>query len=280
MVSAVGGHGVHHNSNLHHNSSAGGLMLLALTPAPLHSLPLPPHHAPAAMVYTFTFALDPQLTVNNAEELASFKAELQRAVLAGLAEQWSEGAPALSDASGALHLGYVAVNSVRAAGDVVASVSVLPPEGTSAAALKQLSALPPRDLVSASSSLRPSLLSGERSTDALAAARSHATAGAGSKQLRGDAIIGVVVGCVGMMAAIVASVIVLLKRRRVTTKRPEQQQDNTLATALKGDSDDGSASSAAASSSAGGSSTSDAEAAFVSADGGPDGSKSSSAPHK
>jgi hypothetical protein len=146
-------------------------------------------------------------------ELANFKRELQRAFLAGVVEAWTSG-PELSDALGALRLGHVAVSHIRAIGgnnNLAADVTLLPPPSTTSEQLSQLALLPPSELLLSSSALRKDLLSSERLSMPLGV-----DARRPSRRLSGDAIIGVVIGCVGVLAAILAAVVVVMRRRRST----------------------------------------------------------------
>lgn len=167
----------------------------------------------AAVTYTYQFSMDGNAVTKSPSELANFKRELQRAFLAGLAEAWTSG-PELTDALGALRLGHVSVSHIRAIGgnnNLAADVTLLPPTSTTPEQLSQLALLPPAELLLAAAPLRKDLLSSERTSMPMGveAARPHTT-------LNGDAIIGVVIGCVGVVAAILAAVVVVMRRRAST----------------------------------------------------------------
>lgn len=72
----------------------------------------PPLFAPAAsLTYTYTFQLDGESTINSPLGSSRFRSELQRAVLAGTVEAWSEG-PDMADTLGALRLAHVEVGGI------------------------------------------------------------------------------------------------------------------------------------------------------------------------
>jgi hypothetical protein len=163
----------------------------------------------AAVTFTYTFPRDAEAVTGSPVELARFKAELQRAFLAGAVEAWTDG-PDLADSLGALRLAHVSVSDIRTNhnNNLVADVTLLPPYSTSQEQLAQLSLLPPAELLLSSSSLRKDLITGERSTTVAVSAPS-----APKKLLSGDAIIGVVIGCVGVLASILAAIVVVVRRR-------------------------------------------------------------------
>jgi hypothetical protein len=65
----------------------------------------------ASLTYTYTFQLDGESVVNSPLGSSRFRSELQRAVLAGTVEAWSEG-PDMADTLGALRLAHVEVGGV------------------------------------------------------------------------------------------------------------------------------------------------------------------------
>lgn len=177
--------------------------------------PLCPCCTTAAMSFTYTFSRDGEALFKSPLEAARFRTELQRAFLTGVVEAWTNG-PDLADNLGALRLAHVVVTSVRtnSNGNTIADVTLLPPANTNPEQLAQLSLLPPAELLLSTSNLRKDLISSERSmaTGANDSARSHKTLG-------GDAIIGVVIGCVGVVAAILAAVVVVIRRRATVNAR-------------------------------------------------------------
>lgn len=176
----------------------------------------------AAMTFTYTFSMDADAVTASPLGLARFKSELQRAFLAGTVEAWTDG-PDLADSLGALRLAHVSVSDIRTNhnNNLIADVTLLPPDNTSHEQLAQLSLLPPAELILSSSSLRKDLMTGERSTAIAVSAPS-----ASRKILGGDAIIGVVVGCVGVLAAILAAVVVVVRRRATVRARVSHCSSN------------------------------------------------------
>lgn len=164
----------------------------------------------ATMTFTYTFSLDAPTIIENPTELARFTSELQRAFLAGAVEAWTDG-PDLADSLGALRLAHVSVSNIRpsSSNNLVADVTLVPPPNTSTEQLAQLSLLSPADLILGSSGLRKELVSSERLMP------STNSASRGSRKIfGGDAIIGVVIGCVGVLAAMLAATVVVIRRRR------------------------------------------------------------------
>lgn len=162
------------------------------------------------MTFIYTFSMDAAPVIDNSVELARFTSELQRAFLAGTVEAWTDG-PDLADALGALRLAHVSVTNIRpsSSNNLVADVTLTPPPNTSTEQLAQLSLLSPADLIASSSGLRKELVSSER----LMPSTTNASRGS-RKIIGGDAIIGVVIGCVGVLAAMLAAAVVVVRRRR------------------------------------------------------------------
>lgn len=189
------------------------------------------------MTFTYAFDLDGDAITRSPVESMRFRSELQRAFLAGTVEAWSDG-PDLADNLGALRLAHVTVSNIRtlpasstSSGKddnvVAADVTLLPPVGTTPVQLAQLAVLPPAELLLSSSKLRKELVSSERASLSGVAGE----AAPRNKGLGGDVLIGVVIGCVGVFAAILAAAVVIVRRRATIKTHAISYSDDSEAQA-------------------------------------------------
>lgn len=209
-------------------------MLLAKQPINRHWATVTSHQHTAdiylisagAISFAYTFSKDVDALLTNPVESERFKSEVQRAFLAGVVEAWTNG-PDLADTAGALRLVHAIVGPIRAnANNVMIDVTLLPPPSTTPEQIAQLALLPPAELLAASSAVRKDLVSSERASASAVhdQAQQH-------KLLEGDAIIGVVIGAVGVVAAILAAIVVVVRRRATVHARNRIFSDDSEAQA-------------------------------------------------
>lgn len=178
-----------------------------------------------AISFSYTFSKGADALLANPVETERFKSEIQRAFLAGVVEAWTNG-PDLADTAGALRLAHASVGPIRANANnnAIVDVTLLPPTSTTPEQIAQLALLPPAELLAASSAVRKDLVSSERAPTPFVhdQAQHH-------KLLEGDAIIGVVIGAVGVVAAILAAIVVVVRRRATVHARDRGFSDDSEA---------------------------------------------------